>query len=112
MPEVIKSPPKVMDLLPLFTPVPPNVGEIIPDKALLPSKGKLKMVWGVARVVAVFAVRAVVAELAVTAVVAVVAVAAEVAKVALMAVLAVLAFPVRSPTKFEEVIEAKPVKLV
>ncbi len=69
----------------MFTPVPPNVGEIIPDKALVPSKGKLKMVWGVVRVVAVFAVRAVVA---------------------------VLAFPVRSPTKFEELIEAKPVKLV
>ena len=77
-----------------------------------------------------FAVRAVVAEVAVTAVVAVaaevavtavVAVAAEVAKVALIAVLAVfavravvavLAFPVRSPTKFEEVTEAKPDKLV
>ncbi len=66
----------------------------------LPSKGKPKIVWGVVRVVAVFAVRAVVAVVAVTAVVAVVAVVAE------------LAFPVRSPTKFEEVIEAKPVKLV
>jgi hypothetical protein len=101
-----------MDLLPLFTPVPPNVGEIIPDKALLPSKGKLKMVWGVARVVAVFAVRAVVAELAVIAFKAVNAVVAVIADEAETAVVAVLAFPVRSPTKFEEVIEAKPVKLV
>lgn len=145
MPEVIKSPPKVMDLFPLFTPVPPNVGEIIPDKAILPSKGKPKIFLGVLRVVAVVDVRAVVAEVAVTAVV---AIAAEVAKVALIAMLAVfavravmaelaviafkavnavvaaiaeeaetavvavLAFPVRSPTKFEEVTEAKPDKLV
>lgn len=115
MPEVIKSPPKVIDLFPLFTPVPPNVGEIIPDKAAPPSKGKPKIFLGVLRVVAVLDVRAVVA------VVAEVAVAADVAKVALEAVLAVfavravvavLAFPVRSPTKFEEVIEAKPDKLV
>ena len=75
----------------------------------LPSKGKPKIVWGVVRVVAVFEVRAVVAEVAVKAFKAVVAVIAEDAD---RAVVAVLAFPVRSPTKFEEVIEAKPVKLV
>ena len=97
------------------------MGEIIPDRAWLPSKGKPKIFLGVLRVVAVFAVRAEVAVVAVTAVVAVAAVAADVAKVALIAVLAVfavravvavLAFPVRSPTKFEEVTEAKPDKLV
>jgi hypothetical protein len=75
----------------------------------LPSKGYPKMVWGVVRVVAVFAVRAELAVIAFKAVKAVVAVIAEEAETA---VVAVLAFPVRSPTKFEEVIDAKPDKLV
>ncbi len=58
---------------------------------------------------AVFADKAVVAVVAFSAVKAVVAVIAEDAE---RAVVAVLAFPVRSPTKFEEVIDAKPDKLV
>ena len=63
-------------LLPLFIPVPPNVGEMTPEIAALPLKGKLKMVWGVERVEAVVAnvaLAAVAAELAVMAVVAKVA---------------------------------------
>jgi len=88
------------------------VGEIIPDKAWLPSKGKPKIFLGVLRVVAVFAVRAEVAVVAVTAEVAKVALIAVLAVFAVRAVVAVLAFPVRSPTKFEEVTEAKPDKLV
>ncbi len=75
----------------------------------LPSKGKPKIVWGVTRVVAVFAVRAVVAVVAVVAKVALIAV---LAVFAVRAVAAVLAFPVRSPTKFEEVTDAKPDQLV
>ena len=59
-----------------------------------------------------FAVKAVVAELAVIAFKAVNAVVAVIAEEAETAVVAVLAFPVRSPTKFEEVTDAKPDKLV
>jgi hypothetical protein len=88
------------------------VGEIIPVIAELPSKGYPKMVWGVVRVLAVFAVRAVVAELAVIAFKAVKAVVAVIAEEAETAVVAVLAFPVRFPTKFVEVTDAKPDKLV
>ena len=88
------------------------MGEIIPDRAWLPSKGKPKIFLGVLRVVAVFAVRAEVAVVAVTAEVAKVALIAVLAVFAVRAVVAVLAFPVRSPTKFEEVTEAKPDKLV
>ena len=78
----------------------------------LPSKGKPKIFLGALRVVAVVDVRAVVAVVAVTAEVAKVALEAVLAVFAVRAVVAVLAFPVRSPTKFEEVIEAKPDKLV
>ena len=43
-PEVTKSPPKVMVLLPLSTPVPPKVGDKIPEMAVLPSKEYPKIV--------------------------------------------------------------------
>ena len=58
------------------------------------------------------AVMAVLAVIAFKAVNAVVAVIAEEAETAVVAVVAVLAFPVKSPIKFEEVIDAKPDKLV
>lgn len=53
LPDVLKFPPKVRVLDPLFTPVPPKLGEITPAKAALPSKLAPKIVRGVCKVVAV-----------------------------------------------------------
>jgi hypothetical protein len=43
-------------LLPLLTPVPPYVGEITPDNALVPSNGYPKIFLGVCNALAVLAV--------------------------------------------------------
>ena len=55
LPEVLKFPARVIVLFPLFTPVPPKVGEITPLMAEVPSKLVPKILRGVCNAVAVLA---------------------------------------------------------
>lgn len=52
-PDVLRFPPKVKVLAPLLLPVPLYMGDIIPAKAVLPSKLAPKIVLAVCSVVAV-----------------------------------------------------------